>query len=492
MTADRPNIVFILTDQFRFDCLSALNHPVVQTPNLDALAADSVLFTQGYCASMACGPSRSCMFSGRHTDTHRAYSNCIPYDPPDLPALPEFLRDAGYDTALVGKLHLHPFDRTFGFSHFLRSDSCYRNYYEDEATDSAYVKWLRESEYAHRADEALRLSEEDEASLSTDELRFMLGSDVFEEGYHITPWTVRESVAYLRQRRHDPFFLNVSFFGPHQPYLCPGKWGTLYPAEEIPLPDDFYVRTADKPIFTHSKMQGFVNRRNEWGWDEAMYRRILSAYYGNIAMIDWYVGTLFETLKEEGLWDSTLIVFTADHGDYMGQFRATYKGLPYEGSIHVPFIVRDPRAANRGRRDATVLNNMDLFATFLAAAGCEAPLDTESRDLTAVIAGDASSWENRTFFKHASNSAIIRDHYKLMRDTVNGAPVYELYDLDARPLDGRNLVPDPAHAQVLAALRAELDPWHADQESPTLARATGARSTCSRKIPLKHSANRAS
>ena len=105
---ERPNILFILTDQFRFDCLSAMNHPVVQTPNLDALAADGVLFTQAYCASMACGPSRSCMFTGRYGDTHHVYRNCTPLDPPAFPVLPELLRDGGYDTALVGKLHLHP------------------------------------------------------------------------------------------------------------------------------------------------------------------------------------------------------------------------------------------------------------------------------------------------------------------------------------------------------------------------------------------------
>ena len=357
-----------------------------------------------------------------------------------------------------------PFERTYGFNHFLRSDSCYTNYYEEEPADSAYVKWLRGTDYSHRVDDAVQLSTDDEACLDTDELRFMLGSDVFEEPYHVTPWTVRESVDYVRLKRRDPFFLNVSFYGPHQPYLCPGEWGTLYPADEIPLPEDFHIETADKPLFTHSNMQRYVSRRKDRGWNEAVYRKILSAYYGNIAMIDAYLGTLFDALKEAGLWDNTLIAFTADHGDYMGQFRATYKGLAYEGSIHVPFIVRDPRTSARGRRDATVVNNIDLFTTFLKAAGLDAPADTESRDLTDVIAGDASAWENRTFFKQRDNSAVIRDHHKLMRDTVNGEPMYELYDLHDRPLDSRNLAADPAHVRRLAALRSELDAWHAAQD----------------------------
>ena len=114
---DRPNILFILTDQFRHDCLGCLDHPVVRTPNLDRLAGDGVLFTSAYCATMACAPARASMMTGLHANGHHVRSNIRPLDPPDLPVLPQLLQGAGYDTALVGKLHLKPFHRDFGFRH---------------------------------------------------------------------------------------------------------------------------------------------------------------------------------------------------------------------------------------------------------------------------------------------------------------------------------------------------------------------------------------
>ena len=139
------NILFILTDQFRFDCLSMLGHPVVQTPNLDALAAESTLFSNAWCPTMACAPIRASLFTGYYADTHGMGGNQTVLYPHDRKVLPEYLTDAGYDTALVGKLHLKPMDRAFGFRHLLRHDAPYTNYSAEEATDSAYIRYLQEN-----------------------------------------------------------------------------------------------------------------------------------------------------------------------------------------------------------------------------------------------------------------------------------------------------------------------------------------------------------
>ena len=156
------NVLFILTDQFRFDCLGTLGHRVLHTPNLDALAAESTLFTNTWYATMACAPARASLFTGYYADTHGMGGNQTVLDPPDRMVLPEYLADAGYDTALVGKLHLKPMERTFGFRHLQRHDAPYTNYSAEEAGDSAYIRYLGETAFQHDPQEAVRRFTEDE------------------------------------------------------------------------------------------------------------------------------------------------------------------------------------------------------------------------------------------------------------------------------------------------------------------------------------------
>ncbi|MBT4097426.1 MAG: sulfatase-like hydrolase/transferase [Gemmatimonadetes bacterium] len=465
------NVLFILTDQFRFDCLSALGHPVVRTPNLDALATDSTLFTNTWCPTMACAPVRASLFTGYYADTHGMGGNQTVLDPPDRKVLPEYLADAGYDTALVGKLHLKPMQRAFGFRHLQRHDAPYTNYSAEEAADSAYIRYLGETAFQHDAQEAVRRFTEDEACQHTDEERFILGSGFLDTEHHEVSWAVRESIQYLRHERDTdkPFFLNCSIFGPHQPYLCPAPWDQLYPSETIPLPTDFHYGVDDKPIFMDSPQMEWQARRDSLGWNEATYQRLLSAYYGYVSMIDEGVGQLMMTLREEGLFDDTLIVFSADHGEFGGQFRAFYKGLPYEASCHVPLIIRDPRDSG-GRRCSQNTSNIDLFSTILNTAGVDPPHDIESRDLTDLVSGNESTWDNRTVWKKGNQSFLVRDASKLVRGNVGGHDVYELYDLGVDPLEERNLIDDVDQSSAISALRQELDAWHQDQDDKGRAR----------------------
>jgi arylsulfatase len=465
------NVLFILTDQFRFDCLSALDHPVVRTPNLDALASDATLFTNTWCATMACAPARASLFTGYYADTHGMGGNQTVLDPPDRKVLPEYLAAAGYDTALVGKLHLKPMERAFGFRHLQRHDAPYTNYSAEEADDSAYIRYLGETAFQHDPQEAIRCFTEDEACQHTDEERFMLGSGFLDAEHHEVSWAVRESIQYLRHERDTdkPFFLNCSIFGPHQPYLCPAPWDQLYPPETIPLPADFHYGVDDKPIFTDSQQMDWLARRDSLGWNKATYQRLLSAYYGYASMIDEGVGQLMTALREEGLFDDTLVVFSADHGEFGGQFRAFYKGLPYEASCHVPLIIRDPRGSGGGRCDQNT-SNIDLFSTILSAAEVAPPDDIESRDLTDLVRGDASAWDNRTLWKKGDQSFLVRDGSKLVRGNVAGHVVYELYDLAVDPLEERNLIDEADQSAKIDALRQELDTWHQSQHDKGRAR----------------------
>lgn len=462
-SSQTPNILLMIADQMRFDCLSAVGHPVVRTPNLDRLAQDGVLFTSAHCGTMACGPARASIFTGLHADEHGMQSNSHEFFDPDRPVLVERLREVGYDTALVGKLHLKPFHRHFGFRYFLRHDAPYTNYLPEEAYESAYVAYLAGAAFGGRRDEVIRRFTEDESCLDTDERRFILGTNIAgQPEHHEAAWAVREAMRYLTQERDRtrPFFLCVGFYGPHQPYLCPPPWDlSLYPPAGLPLPRGFDNPVDDKPILMASPALERRTRREARGWTLETYREVLSAYYGYVAWIDHCVGRLLDFMRERGLYDETLVIFTADHGDMGGQYRLFYKGLPYEGSTHVPLIVRDPRGRAIGCLGCEV-SNMDVFATCLTAAGAEVPPDVDSRDLAPLAAGEFQGWDNRARYKKRNTSFIVRDGLKLIRGNLAGRTVYELYDLRSDPLEAVNLARQRDWAPRLEALRRELDPWH--------------------------------
>jgi len=463
---DIVNILLIVTDQYRHDCMSGLQHPVVKTPHLDFLAAEGVMFTRSYCATMACGPSRASLFTGYYADTHGMGDNQVPLAPEDFPVLPEYLAQCGYDTALVGKLHLKPMARNFGFRYVKRNDAPYTNYSQEEADDSAYLQYLRETFFEENPEDAVRLFTEDEDCLERDELRFMLGSNFVDAEHHEASWTARESIRYLREERPKdrPFFLNCSFFGPHQPFLCPDPWDSIHPPEETPLPPDFDYPVDDKPIFSSSQHMVWRREREARGWDRDTYKKILSAYYGYVSMIDHSIGQLFQAMKEEGVWEDTLVIFTADHSDFGGQFRCFYKGLPYEGSTHVPLIIRDPRSSTKGKTCTRNLTNIDVFSTCLAAAGASIPADIESRDLAPLTANpDDGDWDDCALWKKGNQSLIVRGDFKLMRSGAKEKVDYEFYDLSEDPWEEKNRIDDPSCREDIDRLKQELDLWHREQ-----------------------------
>ncbi len=470
MPQERPNIIYIVADQYNHAALSCLDHPVVNTPNLDALAADGTLFSSTYCASMACGPSRACMFSGLHADRHGSQNNHIEYANPDQPVLPELLTAAGYDTALVGKLHLKPFNRHFGFRYFMRNDAPYTNYLRDEAYDSAYVKYLADELYDGDIEAVIRRFTEDESNYPNgDEARFILGTDVAQKPeHHEAAWCVRESIKYMGSERDKdkPFFLNIGIYGPHQPYLCPPPWDlSMYPPETIPLPESFYTEMSGKPLAQQKMFM--VDRRHQNGWREDDWKRMMSAYYGYVSFIDHCLGELFDWMKDNGLWDNTIVIFTADHGDYNGQYKLFYKGSPHEGSTHVPLIIRHPEALH-GERIDRELSNLDLFAACLNWAGTAIPEDTDSRDMSVIFEESPEAWEPGAFFKNEKESMLTRNSMKLMRGLDGDKVIYEFYDLNEDPQELNNLFDSADYAEVITAMKEELDERHRALDAVTV------------------------
>jgi len=381
------NVLWIMTDEQQFQPLSCAGHPVVETPNLDRLAERGVRFDRAYCPAPVCGPSRGALFSGRYPSNNGMTSNNTRLDR-DVDVLPELLADAGYHTSLVGKLHYTPKAAPHGFEHRRLHDAMYDLYDSEEPWSSAYVAWLAEKRFDGDVTEVIERANADEAA--EDSNRFFPGSDWRGEGKHSHDWIADEAVAYLREHREDPVFPFASFFAPHHQHVAPGRWGDLYAPDEVPLPAEYDVSVADRPV-------GSIVGKDERfaGLDEGGDREILAAYYGLIAHADHCVGRIVDELEAQGRREETLLVFTSDHGDHAGQFgwftkgtmyanssvssgrsitgTAFTKGTMYANSVRVPLIVDDPIEGAGGATTAHVVNNWDCLRRCSTGVASTAP-----------------------------------------------------------------------------------------------------------------------
>lgn len=468
----KPNILFILTDQHAHDCLSVMGHKIVETPNIDRLAAEGVLFRCAYTPSPVCAPARASIFSGMFPYPSGVTFNWVPFRG-DTVLVTEHLQNAGYDTALVGKLHFVPHVKRFGFRYKKLHDAMYSIYADDDKY-SDYVKWLKESSYRNRPDEVVRLADEDESAFRRgDWYRFWMGSNWRTDEEHSNTWVANESIEYLdRWRPADgPFFLNVSFFGPHQPFDPPEPWASRYRPEDIELPPQFYAEIENAPIYdARERARCEENKRT---WDEGTFKKMLAAYFGQVAMIDHNIGRIFETLHRIGQWNDTLIVFASDHGDNNAAFGRFGKGNMYESSARVPLVVKPAPSLTTPRVVEKPVSTIDLFGTFCETAGVagwkNGPVASASlvpfleRDETAV----ESNGEIYSIFggdPQSSLTMLRKDHMKMVRlARGQDEPYYELFDMRDAVWDVRNVFCDEKYAAARDALRPRLDAFYSEQ-----------------------------
>ncbi len=423
MTA-RPNILLLMTDQHRPDFTGFGGNPVVKTPNLDALAGQSMRFDRAYVANPICMPNRSTIFTGRMPSLHGTRYNGVPLDP-RARTFPRTLREAGYHTAHIGKCHLQNMgsspeklaralpdlppqdsrieeftegwdlyenvarhnaehvampDDYYGFAHVElsvgHSDSCTGHYYhwaKEKGVDLSALKGAANAiEVSNPAFHAWRTA-------------------VPEEAYPTTYITERTQ-EYLRQhaatRTDQPFFAVCSYPDPHHPFTPPGRYYDMYDPADIPLPssfDDPHERsTPQYKRMQRKRGEPLKAHVNPFSPTEAEYREMAAKAYGMVTMVDDAIGQILATLDETGLADDTIVLFTSDHGDMFGDHGMMLKGaMHYEGCIRVPLLIKAPG------KDAGVCNSLvgsiDLAATLLSLAGADPHHGMQSHDLTPLL-----------------------------------------------------------------------------------------------------------
>lgn len=423
---DRPNILLVTTDQQRGDCLGIDGHPVVQTPNLDHLAARGWNFRRGHTECPSCIPARRSLMTGMAAAAQGMVGmTASDWDPPHT--LAGSLRDGGYQTKLIGKLHLQPYGKRFGFEHQELSDA------PMEHREDAYNRWLKDV-HGRRGVDANRAHGVDPNG--------WIGRPGYlrEEETH-TWWCMERAIAFLEHERDPtaPFFLNVSLFDPHPPLVPPAWYYQRY--IERALPDPVIGDWAEDP--------GCVPGQRPAAWrvhlDQQSMRCCRAAYYATVNFIDDQVGRLLQFLQRQGLLHDTLVVFTSDHGEMLGDHHLFRKCWPYEASSRVPYLVAPPASwgVTPGRSDAAV-GLQDVMPTLLDAAGLDVPAACTGRSLLPVMRGEQERVrealhieDSGTYESVDGYHALIDERWKYIWYSQTGRE--QLFDLASDPDESTDL-----------------------------------------------------
>ncbi|WP_315915043.1 arylsulfatase [Arthrobacter sp. lap29] len=460
----KPNVILICVDEWRGDCLGAEGHPYLQTPHLDELAGGGARFRHGYSATPTCVPARVALFTGQSQERHGrvGYQEGVKFDEVHPITLQGEFRKAGYQTQAIGKLHVYPersrvgFDDVIlhdGFLHFARKENRRDFKFFDD-----YVPWLRR-----------------QPGVTADEEYFDHGAGCNStvarpwdkaERLHPTSWLGSQTVEWLYRRDTTvPFFLYLSFHRPHPPYDPPAWAMEMY----LDLPA-FKRRVGDWEHHFESVRRDGYHQTSFGTLPEAVTHRARAGYYGLMTQIDLQLGRIFEALNEFGLADDTVIAFTSDHGEMLGDHDFYRKSVGYEGSARVPFIVapapNDPRAL-RGTVVDEVVELRDIMPTLLELANVPVPESCDGKSLVRFLrqtpsgaepAGDVEPWREWLHGEHVyfdqSLQWVTDGHVKYLWASEWGTE--ELFDLDADPEEMHNLAPLPEYAPLLALWKSRL------------------------------------
>ncbi len=463
----RPNILWICTDQQRWDTLGCYGNSFVRTPHLDKLAARGVLFERAFCQSPVCTPSRASILTGRYPRTTRARQNGQDI-PEDEVLVTKLLADAGYICGLSGKLHLsacHPsvtpgMERRIddGYAEFHWSHHPAIAYSEEKAShnwpSNEYNLWLLEQGAAYDP-QPFRGSAHVEVGPRTE--------------HHHTTWCARKAVTFIEANeggRH-PWLFSVNFYDPHHPFDPPLAYLEPYldRLSEIPLPSYVPGELDGKPVYQLIDHRKAYGGKAGYPYDQMSdddHRLVIASYWAMCNLIDDQVGRMIDALERTGQIDNTLVVFMSDHGEMLGDHGIYLKGpYFYEPAIHVPLIVAGPNvAAPQAKRVEALTELTDVAATFLEAAGVKPYPGMQGRSFWPLLTGreappdprgprtdvyceyyNAMPW-HRDPTPHAT--MVRTDRHKLV--AFHGEALGELYDLEADPSETTNLWTSAPHA----------------------------------------------
>lgn len=442
---EKPNILLITTDQQRFDTINALGNKYIFTPHLNWLVDQGITFMRCYTSSPICMAARATIMTGRHGYTTGLTGNNDRIKPmTDNPTLPGILTCSGYQTRAQGKMHFSPMRANYGFEYMELPMDYYR-----ERNRNAQLGLPKD----HGVGE-----NEIEPVIST-----------VDEADSLTCWTVKRSIDFLETRDETrPFFLWTSFTKPHPPFdPCMNYW-TLYQNRDVPSPvyGDWSRQVEDIP---QGYMQPTYLLNNAYRLGEEQMKDVKRAYYACITQIDYSLGLLFARMRELGLFENTWIIFTTDHGDMQGDHHMGAKTTFFEGSAHIPLIIRPPFSSWEpnplsGKKCDTLVNLADIMPTVLNIAGSMVPEGIDGTDLLQLVDNPGNS---RDFFGNCNDDflTVIDGEYKYMWTALGGDEL--MFNLHSDPHEQHNLAGMAVEQEKLKFMRSKLT-GYALKYSPSL------------------------
>jgi arylsulfatase A-like enzyme len=444
---DRPNILFLFTDDQRFNTLNALNNPEVQTPTMDRLVRNGTAFTRagimGGTVGAVCAPSRAMLMTGQtlfHVDRSIVRpEQAQPNERLPFTMFPELLRRQGYETFGTGKWHN-------GEKLFARCFSSGDNIFFGGMSDHLKVP-------------VADFDPTGEYPKAKQHIGGKFSSELFSDS----------AVSFLKKSPKDkPWLAYVAYTAPHDPRMAPKDYAAMYPASKIRLPENFLPQ--------HPFDNGDMRLRDEqlapWPRTPEVIREHIAAYYAMITHVDAQMGRVLKALEESGQSDNTIVVFASDNGLAVGQHGLLGKQNMYEHSVRVPLVIGGA-GLPKGRRIDALCYLYDIFPTLCDLTSSQIPKTVEGASLEPVIRGKQTKVRDSMFFAYREfQRAVKTERWKLILYNVNGTKTTQLFDMQSDPLERRNLAAEPRHEARIRDLTALMKVWmkktddHVDLDKP--------------------------
>ncbi len=439
----QPNVLFIISDDLTATAVSSFDGTVCKTPNIDKLASEGMRFTQTYCQYPVCGPSRASLMSGYypHATKTFGYVSGRKNIGPDRKMLPELFKEAGYYTARVSKIfHMGvPIDIERG-TNGTDDPACWVERFNSQGPEwtaigeAELVQGNPDGTIERKGGNVMTIVKAD-------------GDDLV----HSDGKTAQKASELIRLHKDEPFFIAVGFVRPHVPFVAPKNYFKDYPWENTVLPeviendwDDIPKRGINYVTSVNGKM------------DEEDEKKAVAAYYASVAYMDAQVGKVLNTLKEEGLEDKTIVIFTSDHGFHLGEHKFWMKVSLHEESVKVPLIIKVP-----GRKPATsssFTELLDLYPTLAELAGLEYSEYLQGKSLVSTLKKPETQVRDMAFsVTQGGRTFLIRtDQYAYIQYDEDAGSGIELFDMVKDPKQFKNLAIQPAYADVVADFQEKL------------------------------------
>lgn len=433
----RPNLLFIYTEGQRASAMSLTGNPILKTPNQDRIGREGTHFTNSFCTNALCAPARATALTGLYSKTTGARSNPNNHPdqplPSDIPLFTDLLHEAGYEVALVGKAHVMNGARERYWDYYFGFNAAVTNY---------YFPTFREGR------------------------KGVIGKPVKYNNIYADDLVTEKALAWLQEPREKPFCLLLWYQTPHAPYYRPRRLLDLYNGVPIPKPATFDDDLKGYP----GKPRCFASARNKIGTtseltdDARSLEELTKDYYAGLVAIDENIGKVTQHLEDSGQLDETAIMFTSDHGYFLGEWRLFDKRLMHEPSIRVPMLVRYPKRIPAGQVREEMVLDIDIAPTLLDLAGVQAPAHMQGKSIATLAEKKDLPWRQEWLYEYYEypgwenvrpNRGIRTKRYKYIHYYLEPQE-FEMYDLESDPGEINNLYGKPEHAALQKHLAARL------------------------------------